>query len=123
MTVGESHLIKGDGSVDPFPCDGTLPDCAGEHDGSVVVEGLAAINMVAPLVCDVGTGECLALPCCSTATNDSGGLGCPNPFDYRPPAHPEWAPRCACRPDTFAGPEVHGRDACCNTCYACEQSC
>eukprot|EP01050_Picozoa_sp_SAG11_P003025 SAG11_NODE_162_length_13962_cov_19.035562_14_plen_1172_part_01 len=37
MTVGESHLIKADGSVDPFPCDGTLPDCVGEHDGSVVV--------------------------------------------------------------------------------------
>ena len=29
MMVGESQLIKADGSADPFPCDGMLPDCAG----------------------------------------------------------------------------------------------
>ena len=61
--VGESHLNKADGSVDPFPCDGTLPDCVGEHDGSVVVEGPSAVNMAAPLVCDVETGECLSDLC------------------------------------------------------------
>eukprot|EP01051_Picozoa_sp_SAG22_P003865 SAG22_NODE_195_length_15606_cov_21.340878_8_plen_1509_part_00 len=63
MTVGESHLIKADRSMDPFPCDGTLPDCVGEHDGSVVVEGPSAINMAAPLVCDVETKECVADVC------------------------------------------------------------
>ena len=63
MTVGESQLIKADGSADPFPCDGTLPDCVGEHDGSVVVEGPSAVNMAAPLVCDVETGECLSDLC------------------------------------------------------------
>eukprot|EP01046_Picozoa_sp_COSAG06_P106278 COSAG06_NODE_52547_length_305_cov_0.601942_1_plen_81_part_01 len=55
MTVGESQLIKADGSADPFPCDGTLPDCAGEHDGSVVVEGPSAINMAAPLAFALAT--------------------------------------------------------------------
>eukprot|EP01051_Picozoa_sp_SAG22_P006914 SAG22_NODE_468_length_10147_cov_77.238654_8_plen_407_part_00 len=60
LTVGDSQLISADGIVDPFPCDGTLPDCSGEHDGSVVVHGPSAINMAAPLVCDVETGECLA---------------------------------------------------------------
>eukprot|EP01051_Picozoa_sp_SAG22_P002430 SAG22_NODE_107_length_19899_cov_24.034141_7_plen_1894_part_00 len=63
MTVGESQLVDADGSVDPFPCDGTLPDCVGEHDGSVVVEGPSAINMAAPLVCDVETSECLSDLC------------------------------------------------------------
>eukprot|EP01052_Picozoa_sp_SAG31_P003911 SAG31_NODE_155_length_22130_cov_9.540098_12_plen_358_part_00 len=62
MTVGESHLIKADGRVDPFLCDGTLPLCVGEHDGSVV-EGPSAVNMAAPLVCDVETGECLSDLC------------------------------------------------------------
>eukprot|EP01051_Picozoa_sp_SAG22_P024620 SAG22_NODE_6906_length_796_cov_1.639885_1_plen_242_part_01 len=62
FTVGESQLVGADGSADPFPCDGTLPDCAGEHTGSVVVEGPSAVNMAAPLVCDVETGECLAMP-------------------------------------------------------------
>ena len=62
MMVGESQLIKADGSADPFPCDGMLPDCAGGHDGSVVVKGPSAINMAAPLVCDVETGKCLAMP-------------------------------------------------------------
>eukprot|EP01051_Picozoa_sp_SAG22_P000797 SAG22_NODE_25_length_30107_cov_28.456412_18_plen_1854_part_00 len=58
LTVGESQLVGADGSTDPFPCDGRLPDCAGEHDGSVVVAGPSAINMAAPLVCDVETREC-----------------------------------------------------------------
>eukprot|EP01051_Picozoa_sp_SAG22_P006521 SAG22_NODE_430_length_10586_cov_6.817202_4_plen_1059_part_00 len=60
MTVGESQLVGADGSAHPFPCDGTLPDCAGEHAGSVVVEGPSVINMAVPLVCDVETGECLS---------------------------------------------------------------
>eukprot|EP01052_Picozoa_sp_SAG31_P022010 SAG31_NODE_1731_length_7420_cov_12.646914_2_plen_254_part_00 len=72
MTVGESHLIKVDGSVDPFPCDGTLPDCVGEHDGSVVVEGPSAVNMAAPLVCDVETGECLSDLCFVVDCGDHG---------------------------------------------------
>eukprot|EP01051_Picozoa_sp_SAG22_P003443 SAG22_NODE_167_length_16764_cov_34.845245_7_plen_451_part_00 len=63
MTVGESQLVGADGSADPFPCDGTLPDCAGEHDGSVVVEGLAAVTLASPLVCDVETGDCLSDLC------------------------------------------------------------
>ena len=58
LTVGESQLVGADGSADPFPCDGTLPDCAGAHDGSVVVDGPSAINMAAPLVCDAETGAC-----------------------------------------------------------------
>ena len=73
MTVGESHLIKADGSGDPFPCDGTLPDCVGEHDGSVVVEGPSAVNMAAPLVCDVETGEYLS-DLASSLTVASAGL-------------------------------------------------
>ena len=59
LTVGESQLVGADGSSDPFPCDGTLPDCAAEHAGSVVVDGPAVITLASPLVCDVGTGECL----------------------------------------------------------------
>jgi hypothetical protein len=49
-----------DGSADPLPCTGVPPDCDGEH-GSVVVEGPSAINMAAPLVCDVETGDCLSV--------------------------------------------------------------
>eukprot|EP01050_Picozoa_sp_SAG11_P009506 SAG11_NODE_898_length_6638_cov_129.528062_2_plen_1631_part_00 len=63
MTVGGSRLIGADGSADPFPCDGALPDCAGEHAGSVVVEGLLVVTSDSPLVCDVETGECLADQC------------------------------------------------------------
>eukprot|EP01052_Picozoa_sp_SAG31_P022664 SAG31_NODE_1814_length_7210_cov_12.878920_3_plen_1696_part_00 len=63
MTVGESQLVGADRSTDSFPCDGTLPDCVGEHAGSVVVEGPSVINMMAPLVCDVGTGVCLSDMC------------------------------------------------------------
>eukprot|EP01052_Picozoa_sp_SAG31_P005162 SAG31_NODE_223_length_19859_cov_14.949899_9_plen_1578_part_00 len=62
LTVGGSQLVGADESANPFPCDGTLPDCAGQHDGPVVVEGRAAVNMAAPLVCDVETGECLSMP-------------------------------------------------------------
>eukprot|EP01052_Picozoa_sp_SAG31_P002201 SAG31_NODE_75_length_27561_cov_28.859333_5_plen_1170_part_00 len=62
FTVSDSQLIKADGSADPFPCDGTLPNCTGAHAGSVLVEGPSAINMAAPLVCDVETGECLSMP-------------------------------------------------------------
>jgi hypothetical protein len=63
MTVGGSRLVKVAGSADPFPCTGVLPDCAGEHAGSVVVEGPSAINMAAPLVCDAETGECVSDLC------------------------------------------------------------
>eukprot|EP01051_Picozoa_sp_SAG22_P009903 SAG22_NODE_858_length_6831_cov_25.965538_7_plen_1155_part_01 len=63
MTVGGSQLVGADGSADPFPCDGTWPVCAEEHDGPVVVQGLAAITMAAPLVCDAETGECLSDQC------------------------------------------------------------
>ena len=52
-----------DGSSNPFPCDGTLPDCAGAHAGSVVVEGMVAVTLSSPLVCDVETGECLSDLC------------------------------------------------------------
>ena len=62
FTVGGSQLIKADGSANPFPCDGMMPDCDGEHDGPVVVEGPWAGTLVSPLVCDVETGECLAMP-------------------------------------------------------------
>ena len=63
LTVGGSQLVGADGSADPFPCDGTLPDCAGEHAGSVVVEGPSAINMAAPLVCNTESGGCLSDLC------------------------------------------------------------
>ena len=63
LTVGGSQLVGADVSADPFPCDGTLPDCAREHAGSVVVEWPSAINMAAPLVCDVETGECISDLC------------------------------------------------------------
>ena len=63
LTVGGSQLVRADGSTDPFPCDGTLTDCAGEHDGSVVVTGPSVINMAAPQVCDAETGECLSDLC------------------------------------------------------------
>eukprot|EP01050_Picozoa_sp_SAG11_P010483 SAG11_NODE_1051_length_6030_cov_24.259147_3_plen_800_part_00 len=63
LSVGGSQLISVAGSVDPFPCDGTLPVCAGEHAGSVVVEGPLAINMAAPLVCDTESGTCLSDLC------------------------------------------------------------
>jgi hypothetical protein len=56
MTVGGSRLVGVDGSADPLPCDGVLPNCVGEHDGSVVVEGMAAVTLASPLVCDVETG-------------------------------------------------------------------
>eukprot|EP01052_Picozoa_sp_SAG31_P021461 SAG31_NODE_1661_length_7596_cov_4.503802_6_plen_935_part_00 len=72
LTVGESQLIKADGSADPFPCDGTLPDCVGEHDGSVVVGGPSAVNMVAPLVCDMETGECVSDMCFVVDCGDHG---------------------------------------------------
>ena len=71
LSVGESQLVGADGSTDPFPCDGTMPDCAGEHAGSVVVEGPSAVNMAAPLVCDVETGECLG-DMCLTGLVDCG---------------------------------------------------
>ena len=57
LTVGASQLVGADGSSRLFPCDGTLPDCAGEHDGSVVMQGPSTINMAAPLVCAEG-GSC-----------------------------------------------------------------
>ena len=63
LTVGGSRLVGMDGSADPLPCNGVLPECAGEHDGSVVVEGMAAATLASPLVCDVATGECLADVC------------------------------------------------------------
>eukprot|EP01050_Picozoa_sp_SAG11_P000431 SAG11_NODE_13_length_26388_cov_67.360341_3_plen_176_part_00 len=60
LTVGGSQLVGADGSVDPFPCDGTLPTCVGEHDGPVVVQGPSAVNMAAPLVCNTESGmRCL----------------------------------------------------------------
>ena len=65
LTVGGSRLVGADGGTDgdTFPCDGTLPNCASEHDGSVVVPGMAAVTLASPLVCDMATGECLADVC------------------------------------------------------------
>ena len=63
LTVSESQLVGADGSSNPFPCDGTLPDCAGAHAGSVVVEGPSAINMAAPLVCNTESGGCISNLC------------------------------------------------------------
>jgi hypothetical protein len=60
VPVGGSRLVEAGGSADPCLRDETLPNCSGEHDGLVVVEGPSAINTAAPLVCDVQTGECLA---------------------------------------------------------------
>ena len=61
LTVGESQLVGGVSY--PFPCDGTLPDCATTHAGLVTVEGPSAIHTTGPLVCDVDTGECLVDLC------------------------------------------------------------
>merc|ERR1711871_1486069 len=77
MTVGGSQLVRVDGGTDPFPCDGPLPNC-GEHDGSVVVDGPLAINMLyGPLVCDVETGECQSMyrDLCLTAGAVDCGVG------------------------------------------------
>jgi hypothetical protein len=63
LTVGESQLVEANGSANPLPCIGTLLDCAGVHDGSVVVEGPSAVTLASPLVCDVETGDCLADVC------------------------------------------------------------
>ena len=63
LNVSDSQLVGADGSSDPFPCDGTLPTCVEAHASPVVVDGLAAITLASPLVCDVGTGECLADVC------------------------------------------------------------
>jgi hypothetical protein len=80
LTVGDSQLVGDDGGADPFPCVGTLPDCAGEHDGSVVVEGPSVITMAVPLVCDAGTGECLS-DLCLTGIVDCGEHGtCVSPL-------------------------------------------
>ena len=62
LTVGESQLVGAHGSSNPFPCDGTLPDCVGAHAGSVVAQGPLAINMASPLVCDTEFGTCLSVP-------------------------------------------------------------
>ena len=92
LSVADSQLVKADGSADPFPCDGTLPDCVGAHAGAVAVDGPAAITLASPLVCDAVTGECLSdmcfvvdcpwahtcvsplgtcLPCCSVTARDA----------------------------------------------------
>jgi hypothetical protein len=63
LTVGASQLVHADGGADPFPCDGTLPTCVGAHAGVVVVDGPSAVNMAAPLVCDVQTGACSSVTC------------------------------------------------------------
>eukprot|EP01047_Picozoa_sp_COSAG01_P004383 COSAG01_NODE_144_length_24108_cov_11.490441_32_plen_430_part_00 len=63
LTVSASQLVRADGHTDPFPCDGTLPRCAGAHAGSVEVGGPTAVTMAAPLVCDAASGRCLADLC------------------------------------------------------------
>eukprot|EP01051_Picozoa_sp_SAG22_P017561 SAG22_NODE_2739_length_2261_cov_1.708603_2_plen_346_part_00 len=66
LTVSESRLVGASGAgpdIDHFPCDGTLPNCAGAHAGAVVVEGPSTVTLASPLVCDVETGECLADVC------------------------------------------------------------
>jgi hypothetical protein len=63
LTVSASRLVRADGHTDPFPCDGTLPHCAGAHAGSVEVGGPTAVTMAAPLVCDAASGRCLADLC------------------------------------------------------------
>lgn len=45
LSVGDSQLVGADGSSDPFPCDGTLPNCAGVHVGTVDVAGPAAVTL------------------------------------------------------------------------------
>ena len=59
LTVAISQLVGADGSSDPFPCDGALPDCVEEHAGSVAIDGPVVITSASPLVCDSVTGECL----------------------------------------------------------------
>ena len=63
LTVGESQLVGVDGRSDPFPCDGTLPNCVHAHVGPVDVAGPVAITLGSPLVCDAPTGECTADLC------------------------------------------------------------
>eukprot|EP01052_Picozoa_sp_SAG31_P015756 SAG31_NODE_1021_length_10327_cov_17.940653_2_plen_610_part_00 len=75
LTVSSSQLIHADGSADPFPCDGTLPDCANEHGGPVSVIGPSVLGMVAPLVCDVETGECQSDLCLVVGLVTDCGVG------------------------------------------------
>jgi hypothetical protein len=81
ITVAHSRLVGADGGSHPFPCDGTLPDCAGEHDGWVVVEGPAAVTLASPLVCGVVTGECKTVTCPALAF-DAGSVVATNGGAY-----------------------------------------
>ena len=94
FTVQGSMLLRADGTSDPFPCDGTLPDCAGEHAGSVVVDGPAVITLASPLVCDAATGECLSDLCLAN------GLACVNGACAL-----HGSPTCVC----IGGPAGNGR--------------
>eukprot|EP01045_Picozoa_sp_COSAG04_P008600 COSAG04_NODE_480_length_13676_cov_4.040657_1_plen_998_part_00 len=91
MAVSESQLVAADGSADPFPCVGTLPTCAGAHDGSVDVAGPAAITLASPLVCDTITGACLSDLCfvvdCGdhgTCVSPGGGCECTGQLGWPP---------------------------------------
>ena len=61
--VEACQLKRADGVIDPMPCDGTLPDCAGPHTGSVELTGVMVVRSDAPLVCDAAIGECLSDQC------------------------------------------------------------
>ena len=65
FTVEGSTLARAGGSADPFPCDGDTSTkvCVSVHADAITVAGLAEVWTTAPLVCDVGTGACPALPC------------------------------------------------------------
>jgi hypothetical protein len=81
FTVGNSRLVGADGgSSTPFPCDGMFAVCAGEHDGSVIVEGPAVATLALPLVCDVGltidTARYQFTGACKMATLDDVGYKC-----------------------------------------------
>eukprot|EP01049_Picozoa_sp_SAG25_P000322 SAG25_NODE_10_length_28450_cov_12.738775_2_plen_1259_part_00 len=79
LTVGSSQLVRADGHSDPFPCDGTLPRCAGPHAGPVKVDGPAAITLASLLVCDTTTGTCLSDLCFVV---DCGTTQCVSPNGY-----------------------------------------
>ena len=58
LTVGESQLVGVDGSSDPFPCDGTLPDCVGVHVGTVDVAGPAVMAAEVKYAATVSMTSC-----------------------------------------------------------------
>ena len=79
MTMSESQLVGSGGRHISVPCNGAYPTCAGAHVGPVTFEGPSIITNVAPLVCDVHTGQCLS-DLCQTGVNCGAHGHCTSPY-------------------------------------------